>query len=273
MTDAPSLPQTMPGRALPRRRLASARAIGALILREMSSSYGRSPGAYVWAILEPVAGIALLSLVFSAAFHNPPIGISFPVFYATGMMPFLVFSDVQSKVATSLLYSKQLLAYPTVTYVDAIVARFLLNMMTQLLVSYFVLAGSLLLFEDRTLPNLPVIVEAFAMTALLSLGIGVLNCFLFSWFPLYQRAWSIVMRPMFIISGTMILFEAIPAPYGDWLWWNPLVHIIGLTRRGFYETYDAPYVSVTYLALVSLICLVLGMVFLRRYYREFLNNT
>ena len=49
---------------MPRRRLASARAIGALILREMSSSYGRSPGAYVWAILEPVAGIALLSLVF-----------------------------------------------------------------------------------------------------------------------------------------------------------------------------------------------------------------
>ena len=36
------------------RRFASFRAIGALILREMATSYGRSPGGYIWAILEPV---------------------------------------------------------------------------------------------------------------------------------------------------------------------------------------------------------------------------
>ena len=77
MTHDPALPHSA---RLHRRRFASLRAIGALILREMSTSNGRSPGGYLWAVLEPAGGIALLSLVFAAAFRNPPIGISFPMF-------------------------------------------------------------------------------------------------------------------------------------------------------------------------------------------------
>lgn len=273
MTDSSSFTPEPAPRAMPKRSFASLRAIGALILREMSSTYGNSPGGYMWAILEPVAGVTLLSLVFAAAFDGPPLGISFPVFYATGMMPFLLFTGVQSKVALALMYSKQLLAYPTVTFVDAILARFILNMITELLVAYIVLAGSLLLFENRVHADLPTIALAFGLTGFLALGIGTLNCFLFSRFPPMQQAWSIIMRPMFIISGVFILFETLPEPYASWLWWNPLVHLIGLMRRGFYNTYDASYVSVTYLCIVSLGCMALGLVFLRRYYRDFLNNS
>ncbi|MEO0656736.1 MAG: sugar ABC transporter permease, partial [Pseudomonadota bacterium] len=75
-----------------RRRFASLRSIIALMLREMATSYGRSPGGYLWAVLEPAAGIAILTLIFSFAFIGPPIGTSFPMFYATGMVPFLAYS-------------------------------------------------------------------------------------------------------------------------------------------------------------------------------------
>lgn len=259
-------------RAPHRRSFGSLRAIAALILREMATSYGRSPGGYLWAVLEPVAGITLLSLVFAAAFRAPPMGISFPMFYATGMLPFILFSDVQSKIALSLMYSKQLLAYPTVTFLDALIARFILNLMTQLMVSYLVLTGCILLFDTRVSPDLPVIITAFAMTALLALGIGTLNCFLFTRFSVMQRAWSILMRPMFIISGIFFLFETMPDPYQDYMWYNPLVHVIGLMRRGFYSNYDASYVSLPYVSGLSLVCLCLGLLFLRRYNRDLLNS-
>ena len=257
----------------PRRRFASLRSIMALVLREMGSSYGRSPGGYLWAVLEPVAGITLLALVFSAAFRAPPIGINFAMFYATGMMPFLLFSDVQGKVAGSLLYSRQLLAYPTVTFVDAMLARFLLNGATQVLVSYLVFFGCAILFETRITPDLPRIVEATALALLLALGIGALNCFLFTAFPLWQRAWSILMRPMFLLSGVVMLLEAVPQPYRDWLWYNPLTHVVGLMRAGFYSTYEAAYVSIDYVVTISLVCLALGLLLLRRHHRELLSNS
>lgn len=271
MTDSSLAPPQRP-RAPTKRSFASIRAITALMLREMSTSYGRSPGGYLWAILEPVAGIALLSLVFSAAFRGPALGISFPMFYATGMLPFTMFNDVQNKVALSLVYSRPLLAYPTVTFLDAMIARFILNVMTQLMVSYLVLAICMMLFETRVNLDLPVIIEAFGLAAALALGVGLLNSYLFTKFSLMQRAWSIVMRPMFLISGVFLLFESVPEPYSNWLWYNPLIHVIGLARRGFYDTYDAAYVSQAYVLGVALVCAALGLLLVWREHRELLNN-
>lgn len=244
----------------------------ALMLREMATSYGRSPGGYIWAILEPVAGIALLSAIFSVVMSTPQLGISFPMFYASGLLPFTMFTDIQGKIATSLLYSKQLLAYPTVTFLDAILARFFLNMITQLIVAYLIYSACLMIFETRVTMDFPVLFLGFSLAAFLGLGIGTFNAFLFTRFPVWQRSWSILMRPMFLISGIFILYDTVPQPYRDWLWYNPLVHVVGLVRSGFHPTYDANYVSVTYLSFVSISCLFIGLLLLRRNYQDLLTR-
>ena len=261
--------------ARPRRhkaRFGSMRAIMALILREMATSYGRSPGGYLWAIVEPAAGIAVLSLVFSALVRSPALGISFPMFYATGMLPFLLYTSVQGKVAGGLTYSRPLLAYPTVTYLDSLLARFILEVMTKLLVGYVVFTAIMLLFETRVNLDFLIIIEAYALAALLALGLGTLNCFLFTRLPIYQRAWTIVNMPLFILSGIFFTYEMIPAPYRDYLWFNPLIHITGLMRMGFYSTYRPDHISVAYVTGVSLACLAMGLLLLRRYHRELLNQ-
>lgn len=268
----PSLPTAPKGLHRTRRPLASLRTITALVLREMVTTYGRSPGGYVWAILEPVAGIALLSVIFSAGFRAPALGISFPLFYATGMLPFSMYSDISGKISLSILFSKPLLAYPAVTYLDAILARFIVNLLTQLLVAYLVLFGIMTFFDTQIVPNYPVIIMAFTLAAVLALGIGTLNCFLFVRFPLWQRTWSILMRPMFIISCIFFVFETIPQPYRDYLWYNPLVHIVGLMRHGFYANYDAPYVSLTYVLGLSMLCMMSGLLLLRRTHRMLVND-
>lgn len=260
------------GVAHPRRRFATLRSIAALVLREMATTNGRSPGGYAWAIIEPAAGIALLSLIFSVGFRNPPVGVSFAMFYATGILPFMMFSDIHGKIATSLMFSKQLLAYPTVTFIDAILARFFLNLITQILVGYIIFSGCLLLFETRTTLDLPVIIQAYAVSAFLGLGLGTLNAYVFTRFNIMQRFWSILMRPMFLISGVILLPETIPQPYQDYLWYNPLVHVTGLMRRGFYGTYDAHYVSVAYVLGISLISMALGLMLLRRHHQDLINN-
>ena len=50
MTDIATPPQPM----LKPPRFRALRTITALILREMGSTYGMSPGGYVWAVLQPV---------------------------------------------------------------------------------------------------------------------------------------------------------------------------------------------------------------------------
>lgn len=270
LQNAPHIPARLTGR--PKRRFASLRTITALIMREMSTTNGRSPGGYLWAILEPVAGIALLTLVFSVAFRNPALGINFPLFYSTGMIPFVMFTDISAKVSQSLNFSRPLLAYPSVTFIDAIIARFLVNLLTELMVAYIVFAGILFFFETRVIIDLPLIALGLGLAAALGLGVGTLNCFLFIRFPIWQQVWSILMRPMVIVSCTFLLYAQIPQPFRDYLWYNPIVHVVGLTRAGFYANYNASYTSPLYVLGFSGICMVLGLILLRRYHHEIMER-
>ena len=247
------------------------RAVIALMLREMNTTYGRSPGGYLWEILQPVAGIAVLSAVFSAGFRSPPIGTNFAIFYATGLLPFTVFITVSGKLAKALNFSKQLLAYPSITYIDAVLGRFILNILTQLLVTYIVLAGILLIYETRTTLELDRVALAYAMAAALSLGVGTMNCFLMSMFPIWQQVWSIFTRPLVIVSGVIFLYESTPAQFREYIWYNPLMHVTGEMRGAFFVSYEASYVSPLYVFLTSLVLFVVGLLFLRRYHRDILN--
>lgn len=248
------------------------RVISALILREMSTTYGKSAAGYLWVIAEPVAGIVLLTAAFSFVLRSPPIGTSFALFYASGIIPFVTYMTTQNKVATSIKFSKALLVYPRVTFLDAVIARFVLNALTQFLVAYIIFAFFLVTQDTRAVLNYGDIGLAMGLTLLLGLGVGSLNCVLFAVWPAYQSIWAILNRPMFLVSGVFFTFDSLPPVAQNILWWNPLIHILGLMRRGLYPTYYADYVSVAYVMIFALVPATFGIFFLRRYHKKILNE-
>lgn len=254
------------------RRFASLRAISALILREMQTSHGRSAGGYMWAIAEPVGGIVLLTLIFSMGFRVPPMGTNFAIFYATGVVPFMAYLDVSGKVASSIRYSKPLLAYPAVTFVDALIARILFNSVTQILVAVLIFTGICWFMDTRTDPQLDQVALGMLMALLLAAGVGTMNCFMFEAVNWWQPLWAILMRPIFLVSCIFFIFDDIPQPYRDYLWWNPLVHVVGQMRHAFYPNYSGDYISYTYQFGISLSLLALGLALLVQYHRDLQNS-
>ena len=268
---APSSPQRL--RPVNRTmRLATPRTILALILREMSSTHGKSPGGYLWMVLEPALGIALLSAIFSLGFRSPRLGTNFPIFYATGLLPFMMYSDISNKMSQAVNYSKALLAYPRVTFLDTLLARFILSALTQLLVGALLFTLILSIWDTRTVLFMDRLMLSYAMAMAFGAGVGTLNCFLVTMFPLWQRAWGILTRPLFLISGPIFLFETLPEWAKEILWWNPLMHVTGEMRGAFYLQYEADYVSPGFVFMVSAICGVMGLIFLRQYHRDMLER-
>ncbi|WP_245190977.1 ABC transporter permease [Jannaschia formosa] len=248
------------------------RTVLALILREMSSSYGRSPGGYAWIVLEPILGILFLSAFFAmVGFRTPRLGTNFAMFFATGILPFTMYLDISGKTAQAINYSRSLLAYPRVTYIDAIVARVLLALLTQLLVGAVLLTAIRMMFETRTIVVIDRILLSYAMAASLAVGVGLLNCFLMTQFQIWQRVWGILNRPLFFVSGIILIPEQIPPPWNERFLWNPLVHVTSEMRAGFYVGYDAAYVDPGYVFGLSLVLGLTGLVFLKRYHRDMLE--
>lgn len=222
------------------------RAVMALILREISTTYGRSPGGYVWAVLEPAAGIALLTAIFSIGFRHLPLGTNFAFFYAGGMLPFLMFVDISGKIGQTIQFSRTLLNYPRVTFVDAILARLILNTPTQLTVHVVVLGLILLVYAPDTTLDLS--------------------------YPIWQTIWAVLNRPLFLISCIFFLFETVPMPYPEYLWYNPLVHVVTVMRDGYYPFYHPTFVSIAYPMALGAGLTVIGLFMLNRYHRDILDK-
>ncbi len=267
-----SLPPAQEPRRVMTRRFATLRTVLALMLREMSARYGRSPGGYLWAVLEPMGVILLLSIAFGLFMRSPPLGTNFVLFYATGYLPFRVYSDIAGPVARAIAYSRPLLMYPAVTWVDALLARFVLNALTGITVTFIVLMGILMLSDTRVILELQPILMAHVMMMTVALGVGVLNCALFGLLPVWETIWSIAMRPLMLASGVMFIYEHLPPLAQSILWYNPLLHVTGEMRKGFYPMYDASYVTTAYVLLLGLGGMFLGVVLLGRYHRDILNN-
>lgn len=256
---------------MPSVAVASLRAIAALMLREMSTRYGRTPGGYVWAILEPLGMIIVLGFAFSLIASAPVLGTSFLLFKATGFMVLQIFTVLGGQVGNALTFSKPLLKYPRVTWMDAILARFLLNTTVVFMSTILILFG-IFFYEGLTIMISwePVLLAVF-LTAAFGLGVGCLNAYLFMRFPAWQQIWAILTRPLFIISGVLILYEDFPPIGQEYLWYNPLLHLTGLMREGFYPMYRPEYISVVFVGLCALVPMALGLLLLRRYHRELLE--
>ncbi|MEH7830317.1 ABC transporter permease [Gemmobacter denitrificans] len=274
----PAPPSPDPG-ALPdwRRRarrdgLATGRTILALMLREMSTRYGRSPGGYLWAVMEPLGSTLIMALGFALVMRHPPLGTSFILFFATGMLPFTLYNALDTVVGRALNYSRALLMYPAVRWIDAVLARFLLNLLTKLVIMLLVLAGVLVATDTSSVLDFGPILAAVALAALLGLATGLVNCALEGLFPAWGTIWAIATRPLFLASGVVLLYEDLPRIAQDVLWWNPLLHVIGEFRTGFYPMYTASYVSIPYVAGVGLALLALGVMLVRRHHVTILRE-
>ncbi|WP_323021334.1 ABC transporter permease [Pararhodobacter sp.] len=254
------------------RRHRALRAITALILREVSTRFGRTPGGFAWAVLQPLATIFVLGLAFSLIARTPALGTSFLLFKATGLLAYQTFQSNSMMVGKSLAFSAPLLTYPGVTWIDAILARFLLNTLVSVVVAVLILGGIIVALDLSLIFDWGAIVLAMALAALLGLGIGTLNCFLFERFAIWANLWGILNAPLMILSGVIVLYDDLPRQAQDWLWYNPAIHITGLMRAGFYSTYQPTYVSVAYVLAWALIPLALGLLLLRRYHRVLLTR-
>lgn len=250
----------------------AARCIFGLMLREMATTYGRSPGGYVWAILQPVGGIAILTIVFSFAVKSPPLGSSFALFYAPGMLGLTAFLSVSQNVEASLRFSRGLLAYPNTSYIDAILARFVLATITQALIFFVVLMGLALVQDLHLMVNFTALARGFGIVLVVGFGVGVVNCALVGLMPVWGQIWSIATRPLYIVSGIFFLIDVVPGQYREMLLWNPLAHSIMELRAGLFGSYDAPYARPVQAFLTGAVLSLIGLILLRRYHRQLLDQ-
>jgi capsular polysaccharide transport system permease protein len=87
-----------------------------------------------------------------------------------------------------------------------------------------------------------------------------------------RRFRELITRPLFFISGVFFSLQDFPREYWYYLDWNPILHAIELIRFSVYSTYGNEGVSLSYLASVTLIFMVLSLALYFAYWKQAISR-
>lgn len=235
------------------------RVLHALLLREIKTRFGAFRLGVVWALAEPLAHVVILSVIFGIRSPTTAQGVEFPVFLATGIIPFLLFREMVTRGMTAITSNQSLFSYRQVKPLDTLVARFILEIVIYSAVFLVFMAGAGWLGFDVSVGDPLTLLLVFLALGLFGLGLGALACVLNTALPDAAQVVPIILRPLYFISGIFFSVEAIPAEYRGWLLWNPVLHALEIIRGAWFHAIDTHYGSPLYLALWTGGALSLGL--------------
>lgn len=235
------------------------RVVFALLLREARVRHGRSRIGYTWALVEPALLIIVMTVFFSTFALQSTSSVEYALFFATGILPFQYFRNASSYLAGAFDSNQSLFNYPLVKPIDAIIARFVLDTCTVLLVMVMVLTFQVLVLKAPP-PRYPaMMLLSVVLFGLLAFGVGLNLAVTRRVMPSISNIYSVIMGPSFFLSCVFYPLSSLPTQYRDLLGWNPLVHGVEGFRLGYYTAYRAPDLDLWYLFAWGLTLTFIGL--------------
>ncbi|TGB70595.1 ABC transporter permease [Escherichia sp. E4930] len=237
--------------------------IEALFLREIRTRFGKYRLGYLWAILEPSAHLLMLLGILGYVMHRTMPDISFPVFLLNGLIPFFIFSSISKRSISAIEANQGLFNYRSVKPIDTIIARALLETLIYVIVYILLMLIVWIVGEYFKITNLLKIIGTWSLLIILSCSIGLIFMVVGRTFPEMQKVLPLLNKPLYFGSCIMFPLHSIPKQYWPYLLWNPLVHVVELSRESVMPGYISEGVNLNYLAMFTLVTLFISLALYR----------
>jgi capsular polysaccharide transport system permease protein len=221
--------------------------VRALVLRETRTRFGSHQLGYLWALLEPVLWVATFVALYAVGKRHPPAGMDVVGFLCTGILTYEVFLKTATRVGEAINANRPLLFYPQVKPIDLVFARAVLEISTLVAVFVILALANYALHPELPAPDdIIMVIGAIGLAGALGASLGLVMCMLGVAWNVVERLRAPLMRPLFWLSCLFYTLNDVPKPAREFLLYNPVLHVIELTRDGWFLNYSAPHVSFAY---------------------------
>ncbi|MGB0372029.1 MAG: ABC transporter permease [Opitutales bacterium] len=239
--------------------------IFALMMRELRGNYSRFKLGYLWAILEPVAMIGILSAIRLLRGSGPIEGIPFPLFFASGIITYSFFSGTIRGGLGAVESSMSLMGYQRVKPIDPILSRIILNSIIGLMTLVIILTVMHWVGYHFTMKSISFVILPIILLTLFSTGIGIGAAMISPQINEFKKVFPMLLRPLFFASGIFFSVSSMPESVQKYMLWNPITIAIEQVRYYLFEDYELLNGSLVRLSVLALGSLVLGLTIYRRY--------
>lgn len=222
------------------------RMVGALMMREMVTRYGRQGLGFVWVIGEPLLfcfGVLVMWSIIKPEYEH---GVRLGPFVMTGYMALLLLRHQISFSIDALRGNIGLLHHRQIAVLHLYLARNILEFVGAT-AAFVVVYVTLLVLGQVTLPHdILALYGGWLLMGWMSMGLAMLMSGFAMRFDFVERLVALVSYVMIPASGAFVMASWIPQPYRDMYLLIPFPHAVEMIRAGVFGEFVATYYSPLY---------------------------
>ena len=235
------------------------RVIGALLLREILTRYGRKNIGFLWLFIDPMIFTSMIALVWSTIRVRHFDNISVVAFAVTGYSTVLLWRNMTGRCMAAVEPNRSLLYHHSVKILDFYAARILLET-AGATIAFVFLAALFTMFGLMKAPYDPLqVTVGWFMLAWFGAALALVVAPLTEVSPMAEKIWAPISYISFLFSGAIFLVDMLPPASQRIMMWVPMVSGVEYLREGYFGPVVRFHYDMAYLAVFNLALSLIGL--------------
>ena len=240
------------------------RVLGALLLRELLTRYGRNNIGFLWLFVEPMLFTLAITAVWTATRTIHGSNIPIVAFALTGYSSLLMWRNMPSRCSSALRSNMSLLYHRQVTVLDVYIARIMLEFMATS--TSFVVLGIVLWAMDWLTPpeDALQVLGGWLLLGWFGAGLALSIAGLSSKFDFVAKLWPPLSYFMMPLSGVAFIVDALPPRLQQIALYLPMLNALEYLREGWFGSLMRAHYDLGYVAAVNAVLTFVGLSIVRQ---------
>ena len=248
---------------LPASLAVQKRVIGALLMREIITRFGRENIGVLWLVGEPMIFTLGVAALWTALGLNHGSSLPVVAFAITGYSSVLMWRNSVNRCSDAIKTNINLLFHRNVRLIDVLAARIIVEMIGAT-GSFFVLGIFFTSIEWIAPPvDVMLVVEGWLMLAWFGASLAALIGVASAYSDLVERIWHPIAYLLFPLSGAAYMVDWLPPSAREYALMLPMVHGVELVREGYFGNAVRTHYDLAYMALINLILSFVAMALMK----------
>lgn len=239
------------------------RVVGALLLREIITRYGRHNIGMLWLFVEPMLFTLGVSAVWYLAKLHSISNIPIVAFAITGYSSVLIWRNTASRCAKAIEPNLSLMYHRNVKVIDIFLSRIILELLG-ITTSLFTLTIFFTYIDVMKWPaDFFLALQGWILLGWFAFGLGLIVGAISERSETFERIWHIFVYLYFPFSGAAFMVEWLPESARNVLLFLPSVHGVEMLRHGFFGDVVITHEDPAYFAYADMVLTLCGMALVR----------
>lgn len=239
------------------------RVIHALMIRELTTRFGRENIGFLWIMAEPILFAGLVGIIWRLSKGPEEHGISIIAFVATGYIPITLFRHGVSRSVAIFTANGSLLYHRQVKILDFIIVRFAIEFLGGMM-AYLLMAIVLILFDEMPMPsNVGLLLAGWAVYAMFCFSLCLIIAPISEMSEVIEKFVPVTTYVVIPFSGLFSMASWLTPSLREYFLLSPFANGMEMMRKGVWGDEITAYYNVWNPIICSMVAALIGLALCR----------